>query len=54
MKFVDNYNPNYFNIDAKFSADTIFTPHNREVTDKTVSSKFNDYFTDKTVSSQLF
>ena len=41
MKFVDNYNPNYLNIDAKFSADTIFTPHNREVTDKTVSSKPN-------------
>ena len=52
MKFLDNYNPNYLNIDAKYSADTIFTPHNCEITDKTVSSKLNSK--DPTKQSNLF
>ena len=52
MKFLDNYNPNYLNIDAKYSTDTIFTPYNCEITDKTVSSKLNSK--DPTKQSNLF
>ena len=52
MKFLDNYNPKCLNIDAKFLADTIFTPHNCKITDKTVSSKLNSK--DPTKQSILF
>ena len=52
MKFSDNFNPNYLNIDAKYSVDLIFTPYNCKVTDKTISSKLNSR--DPTKQSILF